>query len=144
MQKAGAMLKAEKFQLFAEVKDDSLVGIVKSQSNKDLVYSCRLGADGAFRHLGRLDEATQAYQKSLEIKPTFTYSLYELGIVYSQQGRNQEAIDFFRKVLEVEPRHIYANHALGLMYDVVGNKTGAMQQYYILKDLSKDDYFLSD
>jgi hypothetical protein len=48
MQKAGAMLKAERFQLFAEVKNDSLVGIVKSQTNKDLVYSCRLTVDGAF------------------------------------------------------------------------------------------------
>jgi hypothetical protein len=48
MQKAAAMLKAESFQLFAEVKDDSLVGVVKSQSNRDLVYSCRLTADGSF------------------------------------------------------------------------------------------------
>jgi uncharacterized protein YjbI with pentapeptide repeats len=48
MQKAASMLKAESFQLFADVKDDSLVGIVKSQSNKELVYSCRLAADGAF------------------------------------------------------------------------------------------------
>ncbi len=48
MQKAGSMLKAERFQLFAEVKADSLVGIVKSQSSKDLVYSCRLASDGGF------------------------------------------------------------------------------------------------
>src|SRR5262249_51564580 len=48
MQKAGAMLKAERFQLFAEVKDDSVVGIVKSQSSKDLVYSCRLTTSGDF------------------------------------------------------------------------------------------------
>jgi uncharacterized protein YjbI with pentapeptide repeats len=48
MSKARSMLKAERFQLFAEVKDDSLVGIVKSQSDKDLVYSCRLTATGAF------------------------------------------------------------------------------------------------
>src|SRR6185295_15672055 len=48
MKKAGSMLKAERFQLFAEVKDDSLVGVVKSQSSKDLVYSCRLAASGAF------------------------------------------------------------------------------------------------
>jgi len=48
MQKAGAMLKAERFQLFAEVKDDSLVGIVKSQSSNERVYSCRLALDGAF------------------------------------------------------------------------------------------------
>jgi uncharacterized protein YjbI with pentapeptide repeats len=48
MEKAGSMLKAERFQLFAEVKDDSLAGIVKSQSSKDLVYSCRLASDGGF------------------------------------------------------------------------------------------------
>ncbi len=48
MDKAGAMLKAERFQLFADVQDDSLMGIVKSQSDKDLVYSCRLTSAGAF------------------------------------------------------------------------------------------------
>ncbi len=48
LQKATSMLKAERFQLFAEVKDDSLVGVVKSQSDKDLVYSCRLASDGGF------------------------------------------------------------------------------------------------
>ena len=48
MKKAGSMLKAERFQLFAEVKDDVLLGIVKSQTSKDLVYSCRLASDGAF------------------------------------------------------------------------------------------------
>jgi hypothetical protein len=46
--KALQMLKADRFQLYAEVKDDTLVGVVKSQSDPDLVYSCRLGADGAF------------------------------------------------------------------------------------------------
>jgi uncharacterized protein YjbI with pentapeptide repeats len=48
MRKAGSMLKAERFQLFAEVKDDSIVGVVKSQTDAGLVYSCRLVSDGAF------------------------------------------------------------------------------------------------
>jgi uncharacterized protein YjbI with pentapeptide repeats len=48
LDKAGSMLKAERFQLFAEVKDTGIVGIVKSQSSGDLVYSCRLNSDGAF------------------------------------------------------------------------------------------------
>jgi len=46
--KALAMLKAERFQLFAEASKDSLTGVVKSQTDPDLVYSCRLAADGAF------------------------------------------------------------------------------------------------
>jgi hypothetical protein len=48
LDKALSMLKAERFQLFAEVKDGALVGVVKSQSNPTLVYSCRLAADGTF------------------------------------------------------------------------------------------------
>ena len=48
LQKAGSMLKAERFQLFSEVKDDVLLGVVRSQSDTNLVYSCRLAADGAF------------------------------------------------------------------------------------------------
>lgn len=48
LSKASSMLKAERFNLFADVQDDSLVGIVKSQSSKELVYSCKLDATGAF------------------------------------------------------------------------------------------------
>jgi uncharacterized protein YjbI with pentapeptide repeats len=48
VRKALAMLKAERFQLFFEVAEDALVGVVKSQSNAELVYSCRLTAEGNF------------------------------------------------------------------------------------------------
>jgi uncharacterized protein YjbI with pentapeptide repeats len=46
--KAMSMLQAERFQLFAKVTADHLVGVVKSQSSRDLVYACRLGADGKY------------------------------------------------------------------------------------------------
>src|SRR5947209_7348600 len=48
LSKALAMLKAERFQLFTQVTDDAFVGVVKSQTDPDLVYSCRLAADGSF------------------------------------------------------------------------------------------------
>src|SRR5262245_4010536 len=48
LSKALAMLKAERFELFSQVESDSVVGVVKSQTNRDLVYSCRLAADGSF------------------------------------------------------------------------------------------------
>jgi uncharacterized protein YjbI with pentapeptide repeats len=48
LQKAAAMLKSERFQLYADVKDNALVGVVKSQSDADLVYSCRLTSSGEF------------------------------------------------------------------------------------------------
>jgi hypothetical protein len=48
MEKATKMLKADRFQLFAEVSADHLLGVVKSQSEPDLFYSCRLGSNGSF------------------------------------------------------------------------------------------------
>ncbi len=48
LSKALSMLKADRFRLFAEVKDSSLIGVVKSQTDPELVYSCRLGSDGNF------------------------------------------------------------------------------------------------
>jgi hypothetical protein len=46
--KALAMLQAASFQLFAEVSPDGVIGVVKSQSTDERVYSCRLAANGTF------------------------------------------------------------------------------------------------
>ena len=48
MQKVTKMLRADRFQLFAEVTDDHLTGVVKSQTDADLVYACRLDKNGGF------------------------------------------------------------------------------------------------
>lgn len=85
---------------------------------------------------GKFDEAIAAHQKALELKPNFVFSLYELAHVLMRQSRNQEAIEPLRKLLEVEPKHVYGNYALGLAYALVGNRTGAMQQYYLLQTLN--------
>ena len=42
------MLKADRFQLFSQVDADSVMGVVKSQTDRDLVYSCRLTSEGKF------------------------------------------------------------------------------------------------
>jgi hypothetical protein len=43
-----AMLKADRFRLFAQVELEQLVGVVRSQTDRELVYSCRLACDGNF------------------------------------------------------------------------------------------------
>lgn len=48
LDKALQMLRDEGFQLFSQVETDSLIGVVKSRSSAERVYSCRLAADGSF------------------------------------------------------------------------------------------------
>jgi hypothetical protein len=48
LKKAMAMLRAERFQLFAEVRPGRVVGLVRSQSTPKRVYACRLADDGGY------------------------------------------------------------------------------------------------
>jgi len=88
-----------------------------------------------YQKQGKMDEAIVAYQKSLELKPDFVFSLYSLGYVYMRQGRYEPAIPPLQKLLGIEPKHVFGNHALGVAYAQTGNRTGAMQQYYLLQTL---------
>src|SRR5262249_33283900 len=42
---AKQMLKTERFQLFSQVEQDKLLGVVRSQSSEDRVYACKLASD---------------------------------------------------------------------------------------------------
>ena len=69
-----------------------------------------------YQKQGKMDEAIGAYQKSLELKPEFAFSLYSLAYVYLRQGRYQDAIPPLQKLMGIEPKHVFGNHALGVAY----------------------------
>jgi len=48
LKNALSMLKKDRFQLFSLVDADGVTGVVKSQTDDELFYSCRLSKDGTF------------------------------------------------------------------------------------------------
>ena len=48
MDKVMKMLKGERFQLFSEVTEQHLTGVVKSQTDASLFYACKLADDGTY------------------------------------------------------------------------------------------------
>ncbi len=48
MAKVTKMLRADRFELFSEVTEDHVTGVVKSQTDASLVYACRLSKSGNF------------------------------------------------------------------------------------------------
>lgn len=48
MSKVKAMLRADRFQLFSEVNDDHVTGVVKSQTDASLFYACKIDKTGKF------------------------------------------------------------------------------------------------
>jgi hypothetical protein len=48
MSKVKSMLRADRFQLFSEVTDEHVTGVVKSQNDPSLFYACKITSDGAY------------------------------------------------------------------------------------------------
>ena len=48
MDKVKAMLRADRFQLFSEVSDERVTGVVKSQTDSSLFYACSVDANGRY------------------------------------------------------------------------------------------------
>ena len=48
MAKVMSMLKADRFQLFSEVTDDHVTGVVKSQTDASLFYACKIDSRGLY------------------------------------------------------------------------------------------------
>jgi hypothetical protein len=48
MGKVKQMLRADRFQLFSEVNDDHVTGVVKSQTDRSLFYACKIDKSGRY------------------------------------------------------------------------------------------------
>lgn len=90
---------------------------------------------GAYEQLGKIDEAIAAYRKAVEMSPKFSFALYRLGVIYSDLSRWPESIEILQQALQADPTDVFALNELGKTYYRSGDKTAAMQQYYILKNL---------
>ncbi|MDP6061119.1 MAG: tetratricopeptide repeat protein, partial [Pirellulaceae bacterium] len=65
---------------------------------------------------GRLDEATEACQKSLNIYSDSAATLTNLENIYSQLSKARMAIGSYEKALQVEPGYVKAYVGLGVVH----------------------------
>ena len=61
----------------------------------------------AYREQGRVEEAIEAYEQSLENdRPDVLFPLYNLGIAYDDSGDPETAESYYRQALEISPAHV--------------------------------------
>ena len=69
---------------------------------------------------GRLDEAILAYQKALELDPTYTDALHGLAQAYYAKEDFDNCIAVSRRILELDPEDILAYTSLSRAYQRKG------------------------
>jgi len=60
-------------------------------------------------------EAIQAYQQSLAIKPDNADVLTDMGIMHRKLGEFDKALEEFRKATKADPKHINSRYNIGLV-----------------------------
>ena len=63
--------------------------------------------------IGMLDEAVEAYKKSVSIKPDFAEGYSNMG-VSKNQGKFDEAISVYKKAISLKPNYAEAYDNLGV------------------------------
>jgi tetratricopeptide (TPR) repeat protein len=75
-----------------------------------------LGASRA--QVGKLDEAIDAYKKTISLKPGYADAYFNMGIVLKDQGKFEEAIEAYKKSITLKPDHAEAYCNKGsVLYD---------------------------
>ncbi|MAQ15800.1 MAG: hypothetical protein CMN30_13520 [Sandaracinus sp.] len=135
LKKALKMLKADRFELFDDVKETEVLGVVKSQNDPSLRYACRLTAGGVYscctqnlnvcgglrgsmcKHLlvlviglvkaGQLDpvKADQWIEKTIAIKPELDKDVMS-EVFLRYQGAEAGEVDW--RPTETVPEDFYA------------------------------------
>ena len=120
---------------------DAIKAFQNALNEDDDNFDALRGTALAYLKLGRLEQAEQYYQKSLEANPDSSLSKNELAVVYVEQRRCQEAVPLFEKVLEdiFYPTPEFAEHNLARAYACLGRTDDAIQRLDRL--VTKRPYF---
>ena len=69
---------------------------------------------------GRLEEAVDAYQKSISADPTFTDAMHGLARALQDLQRYDEAIAVAQRIAEIDPDDVLAHTSLSVLYQKKG------------------------
>jgi hypothetical protein len=64
----------------------------------------------ALREQGKLEEAMEAFNKALAIKPDYTEAYSNMGVALKDQGKLEEAIEAYNKALSIKPDYAEAHY----------------------------------
>ena len=92
----------------------------------------------AYGKLGRYNEAVEAYEKAIRIKPDYANAHYNLGVAYGKLNRYNEAIEAYKQAIRIDPIFADAHYNLGVAHLVLKNNEDALEEYKILKTLDKE------
>jgi len=86
-----------------------------------------LGASNA--EIGMLDEAIDAYNKAILLKPDYAKTYNNMGIALRKQGNLNEAIEVYKKAISLKPDYVHAYYNMGIILKDQNKLAEAVNSY---------------
>ena len=120
--------------------DEALAEIKQARETDPLSLIVNTTEGWLFYSARQYDLAISAYDKTLEIEPSFASAHFRLGEAYEQKGMYEQAISEFKRALAFSTNSKIRMAALGHAYAVAGKKGEAGTILKELKEPSRDEY----
>jgi len=90
-------------------------------------------------NMGRLGEASAAYEKLIALDPASSEPYFKLGVCYVRMGKLTEALRAFMKNSDAERgTHVMSFYWMGLINNFLGNDEKALEAFTVLRRESKE------
>lgn len=65
----------------------------------------------AYFNLGQIENALEAYNNAIILKPDYKHCYYNIGLIYETKEDLNKALIYYEKALDIDPNFPYAVHA---------------------------------
>lgn len=89
-------------------------------------------------HIGMLDKAVHAYNKSIEINPDYADTHSSIGLTFKMQGKLNEAIIAYKKSILIRPDNAHTHSCIGNAFQAKGMIDEAISSYKKAVSLNPD------
>jgi type IV pilus biogenesis/stability protein PilW len=93
----------------------------------DAITHFNLGVE--FHNRREILKAAQAYQKAIEIDPTYIEAYNNLGIIYQEIGDFNKALEAYQKAIEINPRYEKTLNNLGILFLLTNRYNEAIEAF---------------
>jgi tetratricopeptide (TPR) repeat protein len=138
----GAQQSWDKVKIISDLEKNILVfkKAIKNTQNRGSAYY-NLGC--AYWKHNRYSEAIEAFKQVIRIDPKLDIVYEFLGRIYVKLNLYKEAIEAFKQAIRINPNDATYHYHLSHAYLLIGDKSLALNEYKILKELDSKNKSLN-
>ena len=125
------LLKLYEQRQFSSVYEKAQV-LTKQYAGSFLLWNILGVSAGQIR---KFEKATDAFMKSISLKPDYAEAYSNLGNVLKDQGKLNEAIEAYKKSITFKPEYAEAYFNIGIALKDIGNIDEAIKSFSSINKL---------